>query len=279
MLTTVSPGIAVNRFLPPWFYGGGSGTELIAFDVSDSATPKLASELNLSFDDWSTHNVAFTTNGLIYISHTKFDDVKSSRWEEGWMERYYLDVIDYGDAANPTLRDPVDISGPLAGISHSGNVLYTISPHAGQSEHDWLDALAYDGVHASLIDSLALPSDWPHPTLVADTNIFFGVPAPDTNSTSAIEAWYLADSGKFVRSSSLPLEAPADTFAIFGNLLATQTDNRVQLIDASNPSSLTVVGSGAPQNLLWFDLDHADGSLARGLWVPLGDYGVLKISR
>jgi hypothetical protein len=271
--------IAVNRFLPPWFYGGGSGTELVAFEVSESETPKLVSELNLSSDGWNAHNVAFATNGLIYLSHTKFDSVSSPQREGGWMERYYLDVIDYSDSANPTQRDPVNISGSLAGISHDGNVLYTISPHVGQNEHDWLDALAYDGVHASLIDSLALPSDWPHPALVADTNIFIGVPALDTNSTSSVEVWNLADSGKFVRASSLPLAAPADTFASFGNLLATQTGNRVQLIDASNPSSLKVVGGDAPQNLLWFDLDQADGSLDRGLWVPLGDYGVLKVSR
>jgi hypothetical protein len=40
---------------------------------------------------------------------------------------------------------------------------------------------------------------------------------------------------------------------------------------------LKPLGGGAPQNLLWFNLDRADGSLDRGLWVPLGDYGVWKV--
>jgi hypothetical protein len=222
--------------MPPWFYGGGSGTELVAFDVSDSANPQLASELNVRVNGWSTHNAAFATNGLVYLSHTRFDSVPSPQANEYWMENYYLDVIDYSDAANPTARDPVPISGSLAGISHEGNVLYTISPHDGRREREWLDALAYDGVQASLIDSLALSPDWPRPALIADANVFLGMPSSGANAAGSIEVWNLGDSGNFVRASSLPVDRPADTFALFGNLLAAQSGNHVQLIDASDAS-------------------------------------------
>ncbi len=273
--TSVSPlGIAANRFLPPWFYGGGAGTELVAFNVSDSANPKFVSEFNLNSAGWSAHNAAFATNGLVYVSHTGFDDGPRHNL---WMESYYLDVIDYTDATNPTLRDPVNISGSLAGISHEGNILYTISSHVAQDDHTWIDALAYDGVRASLISSLALPSDWPHPTLIAETNIFLGVPG--ANSSGAIETWNFSVSGKFIRASSTKLAEAADSFALFGGLFVAQTESHLQLFDASNPLALKLLGSGSAENCLWPNLEHADGSVDRGLWSPLGDYGVLKVSR
>ncbi|MEO5801978.1 MAG: beta-propeller domain-containing protein, partial [Verrucomicrobiota bacterium] len=269
-------GIVANRFMPPWFYGGGAGTELVAFNVSDSANPQFVSELNLSSEEWSTHNASFAGNGLVYLSHTKFDS--GSRTDDDiWMEKYYLDVIDYSDAANPTLRDAVNISGALAGVSHEGNVLYTISSHTARSEKTWIDALAYDGVRASLIGALALPSEWPHPTLIAVTNIFVGVPKSD--STGAIEVWNISVSGKLVRASSTPLAQPAHSFAAFGQLFVAQTENRLQLFDATNPLALQPLVSGSAENCLWPNLEHADGSADRGLWAPLGDYGVLKISR
>lgn len=294
--------VVANRFLPPWFYGGGSGTELVAFDVSNPSNPSLASEFNLSNDGWNTHNTAFATNGLVYASHTRFNYLPILRpgtiatgqaaspfhrpspgtaphWEQIWMDQYYLDVIDYSDAAHPTQRDPVNISGSLAGLSHDGAVLYTVSPHDGLSDHQWLDALAYDGISASLIDSLPLAVDWPSPVLVGGTNIFLGLAARDTNSTSTIETWNLADTGRFSRAGSLTLNAPAESFKLFGGLLASQTGNHLQLIDVSIPQSPQSVGGGGPSNCLWFNAENGDGSLARGLWIPLGDYGVLRLAR
>lgn len=269
------PSQAGDRLLPPWFFGGSGGTALIAFDVKEAATPKFVSETTLHSEGWNPHDSAFATNGLVYASHTKFES-RLKHDEETWVDRSYLDVIDYSDAANPTVRDPVNISGSLAGISHEGNVLYTISSHAGTTERRWVDALAYDGVNANLISSLPLSLHWPHPTLIAGSNIFVGVPSSDS-STGSLEAWQLSDAAKFIRAGKLTLAAPADSLASFGNLLATQTGGNIQLIDASNPVSLRLLGAPASVNCLWPNLDHADGSIERGLWVPLGEYGVLEI--
>jgi hypothetical protein len=88
-------------------------------------------------------------------------------------------VIDYDDSANPTLRKPVNIPGALQGLSKNGELLYTVGAHWDDKTFttdwsEWLDASAYDGVSASLVDSLSLSQSWPHPVLVDGNAIFIG---------------------------------------------------------------------------------------------------------
>ncbi len=100
-----------------------------------------------------------------------------------WMEHHYLDVVDYALPANPTMRPPVNIPGVLQGLSRGGALLYTLAQRpateGGSDWRQWLDAIAYDGVDAHLVDSLALSSQGPQPVLVHGEAIFVGRPAPD----------------------------------------------------------------------------------------------------
>ncbi len=198
-----------------------------------------------------------------------------------WFEHHYLDVVDYALPADPTVRPPVNIPGLLQGLSHGGGLLYTLAQRpaaeGGSDLSEWLDASAYDGVEAHLVDSLALPSQWPHPVLVYSAAVFIGRPAPDTNSAPQLETWAMADTGKFVKLGGAQLNLPAQNFAAFGDLLAAQNGNDVQLFDASNLSAPALIGSGSPGGCVGFNLENADGSADRGLWLPLGDYGVSRI--
>jgi hypothetical protein len=94
----------------------------------------------------------------------------------------------------------------------------------------------------------------------------------------ALETWYLSAAGKFQRAGSVTVSSSASTLAAFGPLLAAQqTDNSLTLFDASDGAALRRVGGGQPGGCFWFDLTRADGALGRGLWLPLGTYGVAKI--
>ncbi|HYV31614.1 MAG TPA: beta-propeller domain-containing protein, partial [Candidatus Binatia bacterium] len=324
----------------PWpFFWGGSGGQLLAFDVSDAASPQFASTVNLGTNTWWSFSQAFTAEGLVYLSHQTSEFLPwvlpasptptSPGALDGtvtnvtvtniapigtWVSRSYLDVVDYADPRNPTVRQPVNIPGTLNGISQQGSVLYTIGTHWTTNQAtawtQFLDASAYDGVAAHLIDSLALPTTWPLPVLAVETNLFIGVPdygngagsgvvygpispiipltassgANDPATTSVdtpghrLETWYLSAAGKFTRSGSVALTMPASALANFGALLAAQqTDNIVVLFDAADGAALRQVGQSKPTGCLWFNLGHADGALGRGLWVPLGAYGVEKI--
>jgi hypothetical protein len=203
-----------------------------------------------------------------------------------WIQRSFLDVIDYADPVSPTLRKPVNIPGTLLGLARAGELLYTTGYHWVNNQstdwREWLDASAYDGVNAHLVASLALPEVWPHPVLPAGTNIYIGRPGYNYTNNDVLphqlETWTLPDSGRFTLLGSVKVQMPASTLIQRDSLLADQeTDGSVDLFDASAPGTPILIGHGRPQGCLWFDLTYADGSIADGLWLPLGVYGVSEI--
>ena len=199
-----------------------------------------------------------------------------------WMENHYLDVVDYAIPSQPTVRPPVNIPGALQGLSHRGALLYTLARRpATETPNEWgqwLDALAYDGVEAHLVDSLAPPDRWPSPVLVRDSTIVVGRPASDTNSMPQLEAWTLADTGRFAKLCGLTLGSPAQNLAVFGDLLVSQNANNLQLFSAADSARLALIGGGGAAGCAGYNLENADGAAARGLWLPLGLYGVYHVA-
>jgi len=178
----------------------------------------------------------------------------------------------------------VNIPGSLKGVAHAGELLYTVGPHWTNATNWWwdgteyLDASAYDGVEAHLIDSLKLSSYWPHPVLVKNDDVFLGHPSETTTVKNLLESWTLSSAGKFTQLSKVELSGAAQNFANFGNLLAAQIGDQVSLFNVAAPSAPALLVTGGPPGCVWFDLSKADGALDRGLWLPLGVYGVSVIS-
>jgi hypothetical protein len=236
-------------------------------------------------------NIVTTTNYTVvtnYTVRTNYSSVtRNVRMTNAvpittWLHHHYLDVVDYAVPSEPLVRDPVNIPGSLQGVSHNGALLYTVGQRAetagGSDWIEWLDASAYDGIEAHLVDSLALPRQWPHPTLLRNATVFLGRPAPDTNSAPRLEAWTLPDTGRFTQTGSVRLETPAQNLVAFGDLLAVQAAGKIDLFNVSNPSQLTPIGSKRFSSCLGFELKEGDGTVDRGLWLPLGFYGVEKVS-
>ena len=307
-LAGIARDVASPSFARPWFWGG-SGGRLLAFDVGNANAPQFKSNLDLGTNGWWSFSSTFATDGLAFLSH------QTSEFLEGvlppgqlppppavvidketgqvitnqpiigtWVQKYFLDVVDYSDAANPTQRKPVNIPGTLQGVSVGGALLYTTGYHYDPATFttdntEWLDASAYDGVSASLVDSHSLSPSWPHPVLVDGKNLFIGRPAETDKVKNLLEVWTLADTGKFVSVANPPLVVPsaAQNLAVFGDLLAVQISNDIQLYNKAAPSAMVFLGEGGPQGCLGYTLGNADGAVDRGLWLPLGDYGVARV--
>ena len=140
----------------------------------------------------------------ISVDPTTGDKVTNQPPVGVWVQRYYLDVVDFADAKNPTVRPAVNIPGQLNGVARQGALLYTIAPHWinwTTDWNEWLDVSAYDGVAAALVTSLALPKDWPHPSSVNESTVYLARPDTTAN-TSTLETWQLSDSGVFTRAAS-----------------------------------------------------------------------------
>jgi hypothetical protein len=260
----------------------------------------LASDLSLG-SNWWGFSSAFAQDKLIYVSHQESDylpDVpspfggtttvdpstgKTNTTPMGvWVQRYFLDVVDYSDAQNPTVRKPVNIPGTLNGLSHNGDVLYTIGYHWGTnwtSDYtQWLDACAYDGVSAALVDSMAIPNTWPNANLIQNGNIFIARPDTTTNAQNRLETWKLNEKGRFAQMGLLIQPDPSSVLNGFGNLLVAQnSDGSIKLLNATDPFHLKVLGQHRMPGWLWPSLNRAIGGLNQGLWIPLDDYGVEEV--
>jgi len=302
-----SPLVGIDLFAPSmWrgWYGGDSG-RLLAFDVADPAQPRLASDLNLAGNSWWNFSPAVAANGCLFLSHQaseflegvlspytpapviRWDPVKNVYVTEimppgTWVQKDFLDVIDYTDPAHPEARAPVNIPGRLQGISHVsdlGALLYTAGPHWNADwTTDWtdfLDVCAYDGVSASWVAAMPLSKEWPHPVAVHEGFIYIG--APDSASQGhRLETWTL-DQGarKLVRAGSVEVSQPVSAIAGFDSLLVSQSSmGDFTLWDQTDPARLESVGAGQPPACYGANLDQADGRLDGGLWLPMGDYGV-----
>jgi hypothetical protein len=310
-LGSVKGGLIAVDIGVPWRWGWWAGGQLFAFDVSDAAKPQFKSEVNLSTNNWYSFSKAFLADGMILMSHqaseflegvlppgqnppdatTKIDPTTGEPVPPPpvgtWVTRHYLDVVDYSDPATPTVRKPVNIPGQLKGIkgvSLDEVLLFTVGFHCDAVTFttdwtEWLDASVYDGVSAHLVTSMAFNKSGLHPVLVSGSYLFIGNPSESSDAKSKLEVWTLSNSGKFVLVADPPmaLASPAENLASFGDLLVVQLADGVELFNKSNPAALLSIGRGSPQGCIGFNLDQADGAVDRGVWLPLGDYGVLKI--
>lgn len=304
----LADGLGMPRIWPP--YGGGTGGRLLAFDVGHPAQPEFASEISLLISNAWSFGKAFAADGLVFLSHQAVEFIPGlvSPWQMTaptlavdpasgdtipgsgrlgtWTQTAYLDVVDYADPRDPLVRQPVNIPGTLVGLAHRGSLLYTTGPHwttnASTAWNEYLDASAYDGVSAHLIDSLPLPTTWPHPVLAEGATVFLGWAGEASMTTNrtpgSVQSWTLSAAGRFTRLDTLTVPNPASVLKGFPGLLVLQeTDATVDLVDVTDPSALRLIRRVSPESCWWFDLEHAAAEASRGVWIPLGPYGVATI--
>ncbi len=283
----------------PWW--GGSSGHFIAVDLG-GATPAFASDIKLtSTNGWWNFSDSFTANGLLYTSHqvseydplfdpppqtyicgmtgTNYITCTNDPPPGTWVTRYYLDVIDYSDPYDPLVRKPVNVPGSLIGLHRNGEILYTHGADFRRfyySGDETIAAASYDGVNAHLVDSLVLNQNWPRPTLSDSGYVYVGVPAGTHNTNATIQVWTLSNDGKFQQTSTETLSTPAVQIEKINNVIVAQT-HQIELYDARNPADLTFVGAGRAASCYGVLLDGADGEATRGVWLPVGWYGVVHI--
>jgi hypothetical protein len=257
----------------------------------------LISEVDLTMEGWWNFSKLSVANGLVYLTHTISEpappvvvyDPNREEWQTNqppewvWVQRTFLDVIDYADASEPVVRRPIETSGKLAGVSSNGALIDTVGarwrPHNDWSNDasEWLDVSAYDGVALHLVDSLRLPTEWPRPLLVDQDVVLLGRVMSNDGGTSAIETWSLGTDGKLSLIADLEPAGAAQVLVNLGGILAAQTNDGVLLFDWTDPSQLRPLGGGVLPGCFWPDLRHAVGDPSRGIWMPLGYNGVWRL--
>lgn len=279
--------------------------QLVTFDVGQPEEIRLLSDYSIQPNGEKVGEV-FAAGSALYMS--------SQAWrfhEEGtlfpaktasgdlWMRQYFLNVIDFTDPENPTERQPVNIPGSLVGVGRGGALLYTQAPHWDEQTLksdglEWLDVSAYDGVSASLVDSIPLSSHWGNPILVDKDIVYAGSPkdslyylsqakAETPYDANTLTAYRLADAGSFEIISQTVLPGQARELRLRGDVLILRLSARAYqeetwFYDVSQPGKLVPLGAGSTPNCFGYNPMTADGSASGGLWAAGGDYGVSRIS-
>jgi len=273
----------------PW-WGGDSTRSLVAFEVSDPAAPQLTSVTTLGQDSTGdSFSEAFAADDLLFLSRRVTRTLTpGERQERGLAPVFFaehsdfLEVVDYTDAANPVVRALADLPGTLAGISHGGRLIYTeaseVLADASGTTTNRLHALAYDGVAASLVDSLGLPANWPRPVLVRDNGqVLIGRPAATTGDVPALEAWALTLEGRFMRQATLPTGTPVQQVRAFDDVLVAETGDRFLFLSPGSPAELSLLGTGERPCSLGAELTTGAASATTGLWLARGFNGLWHV--
>lgn len=276
-----------------WPWGYNDGGHLLTYRILDANRPDLASEIQVTTNTWRNFSPAWTANGRVFLSHQTCEYIpRSTGGKSGdpttpgrWECRHFLNVVDYADPANPTVRKPTPLPGELSGIALGGELLFTAGCHydtQGTSDGaEYVDALAYDGIQATLVSSLAIGSGWPRAFATQAQTIVVATEDPVTG-TGRLARYQFAtagtQSGQFVLESTCALPT-AYYFSLgwFGGLLGVQAGSEIRLLDTTVPAGLTTVGSGVIASCLSADWSQADGRLDLGLFLPMSNYGVLQI--
>jgi len=263
------------ELMPYWWpWWGNGGARLMAFDVSDPTNPQLVSSFTLDPTNTWGFSAPLTAQGLVCFSHEQSVCAPTGDWSVG----DWLDVVDYSDPGNPTVRPAISIPGQLAGLSTDGAMLYLLGNAVSSAgfpleTRSAVSACSYDGVGAYLVASLNLPQSWPQPVIVNAGVVYLGR-AGDTSGGS-LESWTLSTQGNFVRLNALTVAQPLSALAVVNNALAAvDSDNNLTVYSLAG---LLPAWSATPPSCLWLDLNRADGALPTGLWFPLDDYGVFGL--
>lgn len=288
-----------------WGYGGGS--LFIACQVADPTQPAFASEVDVSKnkDRWWSPSRPFQVGTLVYVSHqtSEYDpDFQppplTTSWWDGkqwvtqasqppkgmWITKHFLHVIDFADETEPVLRNPVSLPGTLIGVASGGSLLFTQG--YTHSDANWWDytetiaASAYDGVAARLVTQMPLPNQWPRASTAFNGRVFLGRPGETSNdgkttSKPALEVWVVSPEGKFVQQARLDLDIGAEGLEELRGMLAMRAGGRLSFYDVTTPTALRELGRST--TCYWSDLGRADGAIDRGVWLPLGSMGVMKV--
>ena len=272
------------RIWPGWG-NVSAGTEAIVFDVRTPGAPVLAAQLHIrvgSTGDWSA---PFVADGKLYVSAMAYEDFVTIGEKPAVPAntpsrrfRHFLKVVDFTNPAQPVTGPDINIPGRLIGLSNAGARLYTVgcryesdgAPLPTRALH----VSTFEGVAATFVDQLPLADSGAAYALDLDT-VLLGVRGAQ-GQPDRIAAWQLGADAKFQRRSETETADASWLGVVRGLMVAGGFNGPRQAYDVTDAVNVRPLGPLPERVDGWSapDLGAADGTPTRGLWEPLGRYGV-----
>jgi hypothetical protein len=297
----------------PWWSGGTR--EFTAITFAADGSPKIVSRVQPgSTAEGNAIGEVFAVGKLLYSSRERVESkivgtnfVTETAWFESepdvrdaskgewrtvtnaypivqWWSHHELDVTDYSsDPAAPALRVPLPLPGALRGVSHSGAMIYTTADRPiseDQPQRAWLDASAYDGVSVHFVDALELADYGKSENYALTMRGAFACVARggwNADATPVLEIWRIGERGEWQREQSAALSGTPGELRVFGDLLLARGGGVLDLFGLTAEAVLLPLDAVQPPGCFGGDLNRGDGDAARGLWLPLGEFGTVRV--
>lgn len=304
------PGLVARGLWVPWWYT--STRELLAVGVTAEGQPRILSSTVLDEAGGSAGKV-FASGSLIFSARQRAEsevigtnsvvekvwvpadpgrEARDGEWQLvtneypilRWWSKYDLDVTDFGmDPAAPVRRPAVPLPGALEGLSHGGALLYTTvtrTVEGKQTQEAWLEAGAYDGVAVHLVDSVRL-ADYSagegFALTLADGRAYVARGGWEADSVQRLEIWGINQEGRWEAGPIARLSAAPGEVRAIGDLLVARNGGSIDLFVRPAAGPLEPRPADPMPGCYGGDLGRADGDSVRGLWVPLGDFGAVRL--
>lgn len=293
-VTLDAEGVPSGVRTAPW-----PGEGEVVGEVSAAGRLLLATRRRLESEVVGTNQVVVTVweSGKSEVVPGEEDDVRTEgRWVQvtnaypvvRWWSYYELDGMDFSQAPlDPVVRDPVAVPGELRGVSHGGALLYVASRKTdadGLSRATLLEALAYDGVAAHRVASEVMAEDaagqtWV--TWVEDGQVMVGRGGWGEGHMQRLEQWWVTSEGRWDSRWVGSLSGVPGEMRGYGDTLLVRGGGAMDLFEVGEGGLWEKVGLGSSQVPGCYG-----GQLSRGarddsgaVWLPLGDYGSVRIGR
>jgi len=281
-------GIAID-FVPIRFWGGGSGSWLLAFDVNDPSAPRLKSESKVDiFANSLDSSEVFTSDSKLYRTTSTYfsgnfwqyrfwNPTGSLMWpgngnEWLWVGTNQLTVVDFADLSLPAVRDPISVPGKLVGVAARGQLLHLTGPNATNTTDSgtYLHVAAYDGVQVNLVSSKALPDAGLQWKALPDGRLIGALPSLTSKGGATLARWSVGSDGTWQQTPGIELPSMPEDIELYGSVAVISLSDSYHVVEASDPVDLKPLGWA--ERPCWFYLDPttSDLSLSLGLWVGRG---------
>lgn len=271
-------------------YGGASG-RVYTVSIEDRTEPRILSSTSLweppnaDTDErtyWREGSVELAGSSVFY-GLTSSESVEQNEGPDKWLSQHWVGHLDLVDPEVPVMRQLVKIPGVFEHAwlgSNSGVVLFTSAFRSYLEDEKWLSeqsiqALAYDGVQAYLLDELVSQTTYYGPKLFEDEFILLGeVDYGDNDVTTELTTYEWLGSGRFQKHQSEQVPGAVYRLGVVGDLLVIPANGALSFVDFRDPAADEKAIVVVPITNYWQSIDLIQVFERSFAYVPLGWAGV-----
>ena len=281
-------GDSIVGFGYPYYSSSG---KVYTVSITNKEQPQILSAFDLNVDGLETGGIenlwpegdtrildSVLYFGLQSSSYVDLEDGKSQ-----WMGRHWLGQVDLNDSASPQKRELVEIPGSFENVVSNDDTGIFLFSSTFQSifENDlWkpefkVQALAFDGLEAFLVDELVDLDQGYGPRLFSDQFVVLGKTDYSSNEPiSSLTTYEWLSSGSFLKHQTLEHPGGMYSFDVKNGLLVVPSSGNLSFIDFFDPTAADPTRVTFPNIYYRQSIDLIDIFEREIAYLPNGWYGV-----